>query len=87
MQAASALAGQAVRDPAKYKPAVVRSIDQFNQAVEHFRRVGHQWPVSDCHSIQITGLKNMDSYPQFERWLLQTHKRYDRHNDPLPVQT
>lgn len=67
---------------------MVRSIDQFNQAIEHFRNVGHNWEVSPIHGMELTALKDMDSYPQFERWLLRTQKMYNREtNEPLPVQT
>ena len=81
------MAGQAISDPAKYKTEVLRSIDQFNQAVEHFRKVGHRWPISAIQGGRLTLLKDMDTYEQFERWLLSTQVEYDRNTfDRLPAQ-
>ena len=81
------MAGQAVSDPTKYKTAVLRSVDQFNQAVEHFRKVGHRWPMSPIQGGRLTLLKDMNNYDQFERWLMSTQAQYDRNTfDRLPAQ-
>ena len=88
MQAASDKAGQAIRDPVKYKPDVLRSIDNFNVALEHFRKMGHNWEVSPIHETTLTSLKAIEDYHQFEAWILETQVQYDRQTfDRLPAQT
>lgn len=69
-------AGTSVKDPLRYKPDVVRHIERFNQAVEHFRNVGHKWPKSAIQGTKLTDIKFMDRYEQFETWMFHTQKQY-----------
>ena len=77
MQADSVKAGQSIKDPLKFKPAVVRSAEQFNQLLEHFRKNGHRWPTSKIHGSMCKSLYTMTSYEQFERWIFETQRTYD----------
>ena len=72
MKAESTKAGQAVRDPARYTPVVLKNIEKFNQAVEHFRTTGHTWPTSEVHTSMLTGLREINSPEAFQNWILIT---------------
>ena len=86
MQADSDLANQAVRDPSRYKPDMLRDIEVFNKAVAHFRRNGHSWPKSPIHGTMQTSLHSMASYDQFEEWIFKTQGIY-RGTETLPERT
>ena len=67
---------------------MLRSIDHFNEALDHFRKVGHNWEVSPIHNTTLTSLKMIEDYHQFETWMLDTQVQYDRQTfDRLPSQT
>ena len=81
LTAESARASQAVRDPARYTPVVLKNIERYNQAVEHFRATGHRWPTSEIHTIMLTGLSEIKSPEAFQNWLLITQKQRENNGD------
>ena len=66
-----------MRDPAKYTPRVLRYIEKFNQAIEHFRDTGHRWPTSRIHSTKLTAIREIHSVEAFQNWILYTQNEYD----------
>ena len=76
LKAESIRACQSVKDPERYRPKVVRNVEKFNQAIEHFRQNGQNWPRSKVFGSMITEIPRMQSYEDFERWILRTQKQY-----------
>ena len=70
-----------MRDPARYTPVVLKNIEKFNQAVEHFRTTGHRWPTSEIHTIMLTGLAEINSPEAFQNWIFTTQKQYELNGD------
>lgn len=88
MAAESQRAGTSLSDPAKYKPDVLRHVERFNQAVQHFQKKGHNWPKSQFQNGWLTQLYTKESYASFETWILHTQKQYGGYNrmETLPDQ-
>ena len=78
MKAEGIKAGQSVNDSARNRPRTIRNNELFNMAIEHWRQSGHNWPTSMIHTTMLTGLREIQSYEAFERWLLGTAKQHDR---------
>ena len=74
------MAGTSLKDPMKYKPDVVRHVEAFNKAVEHFRRNGHKWEQSPLQKGFLTQLYLKETYESFETWILHTQAQYGGHN-------
>ena len=80
LAAESHMAGLSLKDPMKYRTDIVRHVERFNRAVEHFRNAGHKWPKSDVQGTYLTALSTMNSYVAFEAWILRTQEAWGGHN-------
>ena len=70
-----------MRDPTRYTPVVLKHVEKFNQAIEHFRVSGYKWPTSAIHTTMLTGLAEIHSPEAFQNWVFKTQKNYESNGD------
>lgn len=83
MKAESVQAGNAVRDPAKYRPNALRNIEKFNEAVLFFRQHGHKWETSMVKGVMLTFIREIKTPEAFQNWMFRTQTI---HRNLEPVQ-